>query len=156
LTNFLKKYIIKELTKVVSSLTSKRGVSPVIATVILVALAITVAVATAYWMGDISSQYTLFEKADISSISYEENSGNPNNTMVATFRSTGTVLLNISEILINDQTKSFNVTEGTMPLEPGEECTLTIMDVGWQSGKEYSLEIQTKNGNVYIKMSQPP
>jgi FlaG/FlaF family flagellin (archaellin) len=42
-------------------------VSPVIATVILVAVAITVAVAVAYWMGGIAGQYTKFEKVEIQS-----------------------------------------------------------------------------------------
>ena len=41
--------------------------SPVIATVILVAVAITVAVAVAYWMGGIAGQYTKFEKVEIQS-----------------------------------------------------------------------------------------
>jgi len=47
---------------------SRRGVSPVIATVILVATAITIAVAVAYWMGGITSQYTRFEKVEIISV----------------------------------------------------------------------------------------
>jgi hypothetical protein len=42
-------------------------VSPVIATVILVAVAITVAVAVAYWMSGIAGQYTKFEKVEIQS-----------------------------------------------------------------------------------------
>ena len=46
---------------------SRRAVSPVIATVILVAVAITVAVAVAYWMGGIAGQYTKFEKVEIQS-----------------------------------------------------------------------------------------
>ena len=46
-------------------LKSRRGVSPVIATVILVATAITIAVAVAYWMGGITSQYTRFEKVEV-------------------------------------------------------------------------------------------
>ena len=44
---------------------SRKAVSPVIATVILVAVAITVSVAVSYWMGGISSQYTQFEKVEI-------------------------------------------------------------------------------------------
>jgi len=44
---------------------NRKAVSPVIATVILVAVAITVAVAVAYWMGGIASQYTKFEKVEI-------------------------------------------------------------------------------------------
>ena len=46
---------------------SRRAVSPVIATVILVAVAITVAVAVAYWMGGIAGQYTKFEKIEVQS-----------------------------------------------------------------------------------------
>lgn len=46
---------------------NRRAVSPVIATVILVAVAITIAVAVSYWMGGISSQYTRFEKIEVTS-----------------------------------------------------------------------------------------
>ncbi len=45
-------------------LKNRKAVSPVIATVILVAVAITISVAVAYWMGGISSQYTKFENLD--------------------------------------------------------------------------------------------
>ncbi len=44
---------------------TRKAVSPVIATVILVAVAITVSVGVSYWMGGISSQYTQFEKVEI-------------------------------------------------------------------------------------------
>ena len=43
----------------------RRAVSPVIATVILVAVAITVAVAVSYWMSGIAGQYTSFEKIEL-------------------------------------------------------------------------------------------
>lgn len=45
--------------------TKRRAVSPVIATVIIVAVTITVAVAVSYWMSGIASQYTAFEKVEI-------------------------------------------------------------------------------------------
>ena len=50
--------------------------SPVIATVILVAVAITVAVAVAYWMGGIAGQYTKFEKVEIQTAYSVRNAGN--------------------------------------------------------------------------------
>ncbi|MCJ7771405.1 DUF4352 domain-containing protein, partial [Candidatus Bathyarchaeota archaeon] len=46
---------------------SRKGISPVIATVILVAVAITVSVSVAYWMGGISSLYTRLEKIEVQS-----------------------------------------------------------------------------------------
>lgn len=48
-----------------TNMCTKKGVSPVIATVILVAVAITVAVAVAYWMSGIAGQYTSFEKIEL-------------------------------------------------------------------------------------------
>ncbi len=53
--------------KAINQLRKRRAVSPVIATVILVAVTITVAVAVAYWMSGIASQYTSFEKVEIQS-----------------------------------------------------------------------------------------
>ena len=44
---------------------NRKAVSPVIATVILVAVAITVSVGVSYWMSGISAQYTEFEKIEI-------------------------------------------------------------------------------------------
>ena len=44
---------------------NKSAISPVIATVIIVAVTITVAIAVAYWMGGIAGLYTRFEQLEI-------------------------------------------------------------------------------------------
>jgi flagellin-like protein len=46
-------------------LKSRRALSPVIATVILVSVTIVVAVSVAYWMGSIAGTYTRFEKVEV-------------------------------------------------------------------------------------------
>ena len=43
----------------------KKGLSPVIATVILISVTIVVAVSVAYWMGSIASGYTTFEQIEL-------------------------------------------------------------------------------------------
>lgn len=53
--------------KTIDNLIERRAISPVIATVILVAVAITVAVGVSYWMSGIAGQYTQFEKVEIQS-----------------------------------------------------------------------------------------
>ena len=88
---------------------NRRGVSPVIATVILVATAITIAVAVAYWMGGISSQYTRFEKIEIVSVYCESIDGdgghwNSTNTyweITLNLRNTGTTEATIIGAFIN-------------------------------------------------------
>lgn len=56
---------LKKRERKTLKLKNRKGLSPVIATVILVAVAITVAVSVAYWMSSIAGQYTTFEKVEI-------------------------------------------------------------------------------------------
>ena len=56
---------LKKRERKALKLKNRKGLSPVIATVILVAVAITVAVSVAYWMSSIAGQYTTFEKVEI-------------------------------------------------------------------------------------------
>jgi len=48
-----------------STLKNRKAISPEIATMILVAVAMIIAVTVAYWMGGISSQYITFEKVEM-------------------------------------------------------------------------------------------
>ena len=48
-----------------STLKNRKAIIPEIATMILVAVALTIAVTVAYWMGGISSQYITFEKVEM-------------------------------------------------------------------------------------------
>ena len=95
---------MKELVKRKTHLLrAKRGVSPVISTVILVAVAITVAVAVSYWMGGIAGQYTRFEKLEIVSAYAVKDTiaGQWNVTM--SVKNTGSTDSTISGVYINDQ-----------------------------------------------------
>lgn len=60
---------VKQRTKLLGN---KKAVSPVIATVILVATTIVVAVAVAYWMGSIASLYTRFESLEITATTMDK------------------------------------------------------------------------------------
>ena len=74
--------------------------SPVIATVILVAVAITVAVAVAYWMGGIAGQYTKFEKVEIQSAICTNNGTFWTITMK--LKNTGTAVSTLISAFINE------------------------------------------------------
>jgi len=82
---------------------NRKAVSPVIATVILVAVAITISVAVAYWMGGISSQYTKFEKVEVSSAVCDWDGTNLRWTVTLTLKNTGTSTCTITSAYINDR-----------------------------------------------------
>jgi flagellin-like protein len=58
-------------------LRDRRGVSPVIATIIIVAIAIVMALAVAYWMLGLGGAFTRFEKLEfVSAYAEKESNGN--------------------------------------------------------------------------------
>ena len=136
----------------------KRAVSPVIATVILVAVAITVSVAVAYWMGAISTNYisqetTIREEAKISCLTYGFESGDPENIIVLRIVNTGTVTFNITGIFVNGLEKDFS---GQNVIESEKESILIIYNIGWVSQEEYHTAIETDNEMVFMKDTVAP
>ena len=154
---------------------SRKAVSPVIATVILVAVAITVAVAVSYWMSGISSQYTKFEKVEIQSgvctwsttdLRWEitmklKNTGTATSTMIGAF---------INELEVDDyNTTAPTITEGKawtnmtnqQSVKSGETKKIMIFVDGpgggatWQtvsSGTTVNIKIHSAGGMDYIKL----
>jgi flagellin-like protein len=83
---------------------SRRAVSPVIATVILVAIAITVSVAVAYWMGGIAGSFTQFEKLEIQSGVCSKLGASPNDYWNVTMKlkNTGTASATLIGVFVNE------------------------------------------------------
>ena len=140
---------------------SRRAVSPVIATVILVAVAITIAVAVSYWMGGISSQYTRFEKVEVTSAYCEYVSDlNPVNgtqwtpspvpgwKITIDFRNTGTTEASVDGAFVNSKKlEDYDVTPGDDLITAWEVYGDEELFVSWReklscvSGEEDSLYI---------------
>jgi flagellin-like protein len=159
-------------------LTKRRAVSPVIATVILVAVAITVAVAVSYWMSGITSQYTSFEKVEIQSAicTYEEPApGAEYWKIVIILKNSGTKTATITNVFVNevaavyvDPPVGVNITEAdcgpgtgeTMSIVSGASDVITVGISNWAagttltSGTTINIKIHSAAGMDYIKLVQ--
>jgi flagellin-like protein len=120
---------------------SRRAVSPVIATVILVAIAITVAVAVAYWMGGIAGQYTRFEQIEIQSALCHA-SGTPSDWQITmTLKNTGTRDTTLISLFINEEeVDTYGVDEATYTYNAEWATNMTNTEV-IQSGAELVVEV---------------
>lgn len=87
--------------KAMNRLRKRRAISPVIATVILVAVAITVSVAVSYWMGSLAGQYTSFEKVEIQS-GYATITPKEGWTIHLTLKNTGSETATLINVFVND------------------------------------------------------
>jgi flagellin-like protein len=81
---------------------TRKAVSPVIATVILVAVAITIAVGVSYWMSGISSQYTQFEKVEIQTGYATYDSALTQWNVTCVIKNSGSADATINMVFLND------------------------------------------------------
>ena len=155
-------------------ITNRRAVSPVIATVILVAVAITVSVAVSYWMSGISAQYTQFEKVEIQT-GYSVKTVGSGWVLNMELKNSGSAAATITSVFVNES--PLNQTDGTgynattwvvdniavdfsyssgVTLASGESTTVLIyVPESWNffsSGTTLDCKLHSANGNDYIKL----
>jgi flagellin-like protein len=160
----------------------RKAISPVIATVILVAVAITVAVGVSYWMGGISSQYTQFEKVEIQTGYATYDTGTDIWTITMAIKNSGSAQATINMVFLNDvpadptngyHVTTANVTEwgtsipttGTI-LKAGEQATVYVYITnpcsgvtelaGLSSGTTINVKLHSAGGMDYIKLIRLP
>ena len=109
-------------------LRNRSGISPVVATVILVAIAIVIAIAVAFWATGLVGIFTKYEKFEVTNIYAVPVAGAPNQyNIYITAKNTGTASATIDNIYINGQPISspppgFAVT--ALDVDGGGTCTI--------------------------------
>lgn len=141
-----------------------KAVSPVIATIIIVAIAIVMAIAVAYWMLGLGGAFTRYEKLEIpTAYAVKEEAGSFK--IYLTVKNTGSAAatIDVTNTLYNGKPRSYYEDAGAtitwdkedITLEPGEEESVVItLDGGniWRSGMTIELTIHTVAGKDYPKV----
>jgi flagellin-like protein len=150
-----------EILKIFSmgmSMRKKRGISPVIATVIIVAIAITVAIAVGLWITGIIGTFTRFERLEITSAYAEKDTGKFTIHMVA--NNTGSAAATITDIFVNGKPSSAAGATASdiigKTINPGEgikgDIILTSTDsIKYSSGQTVEIVLHTASGKDYPK-----
>ena len=134
---------------------NRRGLSTVIATIIIVAIAIVMAIAVAYWAMGVGNSFTRFEKLQITNAYADtpttatvsvKNTG----TATASLDSTQAVFAN-GQLLANGVTISGGTaTTGTVTtIAPGATAKVAITGLNQGDGSSVELTIQSSAGNQY-------
>ncbi|MCD6563556.1 MAG: hypothetical protein J7K23_06525 [Thermoproteales archaeon] len=142
----------------------RRGISPVIATVIIVAVAIAISIAVAFWMTGIVGLFTGFEQVQVISAyaTGDESSGWTINVQV---KNTGTSAASVDMIFINGKplsaysgvTASPDPSSSTVSISPGSTTTFTITIAdkttsNFSSGQSVEIKLHTASGKEYPKL----
>jgi len=125
---------------------SRSGISPVVATVILVAIAIVIAIAVAFWATGLVGIFTRFEKLEITSAYQDPN--NPQNIIVRV-RNTGSSPTAIAEVIINGVSVGQVNDPNNCRLDVGDTLQVTITTSGLQGGVTYEVMLKSTGGKQY-------
>ncbi len=156
---------------------SKKGISTIIATIIIVSVSIVMAIAVAFWAMGIGNSFTKFEKVEFISIyadprayynaTVQQPDGNYFNgtafTINIVLKNTGTAAATLNSIFLNSRpidTGYANITQthivgetlaAGQTLNPRGVITLptVVQPFIWNSGSTVEVEIQTAAGRSY-------
>ncbi len=157
-------------------MTTRKGISPVIATVIIVAVTIAVAIAVAFWMTGIVGLFTGFEQVQVVSAVPTFDKTNKEFAINITVKNTGTAPATLDNIFINgvpfdgqtiqvvfiDNNNNRNPwnPNQAQPLPPGSQVNIFITfddNTSWAGGRlthgvSVEIKLHSASGKEYPKI----
>ena len=141
---------------------SRKALSPVIASIILVAVTVAVSIAVAAWMGALTFSFTSTEQITFTNYAW----ATPGSTTVAyfntTIQNTGSSSLSISQVTVDGSAiplanlKFNNVVATTiMPYSLNKGVSVTIqITQSFTVGTEYNFAVTTSKGHTFGPYTQ--
>ena len=132
---------------------SRKALSPVVASIILIAVTVAVSIAVAAWMGALTFNFMSTEQGQISNILF-----NPGNSSITVyFSNTGTTSITISQIWVNNVQRTTGITPA---LSNSTACTVQgnsqllwnvvlSSPVTYVSGYQYSVKLVSNKGTNF-------
>jgi len=128
-------------------LKNAKALSPVVASIILIAVTVAVSIAVAAWMGALSFNFMGTEQLSFTNYTWGTNDANINITV----RNSGSSDLSIQEVRIDGNTPTGVVTPSLAtpyPLIKGNSVTLNITST-YSPGVQYEFTVITTKGNIF-------
>ena len=137
---------------------NSKGLSPVIASIILIAVTVAVSVVVAAWMGGMTiGLMGNAEQATITNLGFFDSATAASDTITVSIQNTGNAPISITQVLLNTQVPA-DIT-ATLPLdiaknELNSDIVITGLDL--VSGDEYTLKATTAAGNTLLLSAFAP
>jgi flagellin-like protein len=124
-------------------LKSRKALSPVIASIILIAVTVAVSIAVAAWMGALTVSFMGSSSMTITSVSF---TGATNNNVTLSVKNTGTNKVTIGQVKVNNVVTTID-SSSKLTYASGDTGTITL-DTTWVSGNPYKIDLYDATGNV--------
>jgi flagellin-like protein len=127
---------------------AKKALSPVVASIILIAVVVAVSLAVATWMGSLAFNFMKVDEIGVTSYSWASDVSYVNLTV----KNLGTSKITLSDVKVNDAPASdVSIVSGEATLEAGEAAILKVTE-SFTSSNKYEFTIVTTSSTkiVYV------
>jgi flagellin-like protein len=135
---------------------SRKALSPVVASIILIAVTVAVSIAVAAWMGALTFQFTATEQINITNMVFQTGTA-PAGSILVVANNTGTSSVTINEIWVNNQkqnTISPTIpTNGAIVANQGIAFNITMTV---NTGYSYQVKLVSSKGNAFLYTGTAP
>jgi flagellin-like protein len=147
--------------KEMKMLKSKKALSPVVASIILIAVTVAVSIAVAAWMGALTFTFMATEQLDVQGCTFSDAStsgvADATNYIILTVQNTGTADLTVSKYKLGVGGTQHDITD--VPVDQGASTTVTCPTgtfEPWNSGTTYDIYLITSGGKQYMYRATAP
>jgi archaeal type IV pilus assembly protein PilA len=137
---------------------NSKGLSPVVASIILIAVTVAVSVVVAAWMGGMTiGLMGNAEQATITNLGFTDSGTALGDTITVSIQNTGDAPVEITQVLLNTNVPS--ITGATLPvkIEKGAlDSTIVISGLTLVPGDEYTVKATTAAGNSLVLTATAP
>ena len=135
---------------------SKKALSPVVASIILIAVTVAVSIAVAAWMGALTFTFMKAEPYNIVSVSFGGNSNTTGNTITLRVQNTGTASFTVTTSgKVNGLTKTL-AAEVTIAAGSTSNVVIPMGTAPWINGRTYNIELVTAQGTKITYIANAP
>jgi flagellin-like protein len=133
---------------------SKKGLSPVVASIILIAVTVAVSIAVAAWMGALTFTFMGTEQLQITNMSFGP--AGASSWIAVTVNNTGTSPVTINEAWINNVKKT--TTSPALPTNVAANAgvVLNLTSTALANGNNYQVKLVSSKGNQFYYSAVAP
>ena len=127
---------------------SKKALSPVVASIILIAVTVAVSIAVAAWMGALTIGFMDTEEVRITNVNFATDLS----SATVTVKNTGSTTVTITEAYVGS---TGGVLGSEVPLEAGASDTIDIAG-SYTAGVSYQFKVVSSKGNPFVYTATAP
>jgi len=133
---------------------SRKALSPVVASIILIAVTVAVSIAVAAWMGALTFQFTATEQLNITNMNFDIT----NKIIMVTANNTGTTTITVNEAWVNNlkQTNTNPALPTNPPIGANSGLALNITMTSLSPGYSYQVKLVSSKGNAFLYTATAP